>query len=102
MLGAGDGTFAAPVDYPADYAPHGVVLVDLSEDGHLDMVVSYRLGIPSTRIAVYLGNGDGTFGVPISDVGAFGLSVDRHLGPAWRNAVYVMMFGGSEGGEAGG
>ncbi|MGA2372192.1 MAG: FG-GAP repeat domain-containing protein [Candidatus Korobacteraceae bacterium] len=58
LLGNGDGTFRAPVDYPV---PEGAVRVDVgdvNQDGKLDLVVanSHEAGVN-----ILLGNGDGTF-----------------------------------------
>src|SRR5713101_2708694 len=65
LLGNGDGTFQNRTDYPI---PAGLYLVivatgDFNRDGHLDLVFT-NLGSP-TDTAILLGNGDGTFGIPI-------------------------------------
>jgi hypothetical protein len=64
LLGAGDGTFAAPVHYPV--TPLGAfspALGDLNGDGKPDIVVSTGNGI-----SVLLNQGDGTFGAAASYV----------------------------------
>lgn len=65
--GNGDGTFADPTSTPvfgANYDsqfPKWMAAADLNGDGKLDLVVTSA----SNRMAVLLGNGDGTFGSPI-------------------------------------
>ena len=57
LLGNGDGTFKAHVDYP----PGGnfVTVADLNGDGKLDLVTTN--GSTQGAISILLGNGDGTF-----------------------------------------
>jgi len=55
MLGNGDGTFQAPVNYPINGQASILVASDLNNDGKLDLAVS------DTTISVLLGNGDGSF-----------------------------------------
>jgi hypothetical protein len=60
LLGHGDGTFATPVTYPLDVTSTlaGIAVADVNGDGALDLVITE----PAQRkIAVALGNGDGTF-----------------------------------------
>jgi hypothetical protein len=60
LLGNGDGTFQAPVNYPVNAAPHVLAAADFNKDGKLDLVT---LG---QGVLVLLGNGDGTFQAPIN------------------------------------
>lgn len=59
VLGNGDGSFGAPV-LNARLNDFGVAIAvaDLNEDGHADLIGSYS----QTSIAMFPGNGDGTFG----------------------------------------
>jgi uncharacterized protein (UPF0548 family) len=58
LLGKGDGTFQAAVDYTANRAPSSVAVGDFNGDGKPDLVVS---NYGSNDVSVLLGNGDGTF-----------------------------------------
>ena len=58
LLGNGDGTFQAKVDYGVTTHPSQVVVTDLDADGVLDLAVS---GERDGRFSVLLGRGDGTF-----------------------------------------
>ena len=57
FLGHGDGSFAAPVQYPTGPTIFSPVLAgDFNGDGKLDLAVANGSGI-----AIFFGNGDGTF-----------------------------------------
>ena len=58
LLGNGDGTFAAAVDYPAGSQPVAAALGDFSGDGNLDIVVANQ---GDNTVSVFLGNGQGAF-----------------------------------------
>jgi hypothetical protein len=58
LLGNGDGTFKAAVNYSVGNDPVSIAVADLNGDGKLDLaVVSYW----SNSLSILLGNGDGTF-----------------------------------------
>jgi hypothetical protein len=66
-LGNGDGTFQMPASLSVDPLPNGIAVADVNNDGNLDLIVTHgtfashgSLAAPE-RIAVLLGNGDGTF-----------------------------------------
>ncbi len=78
LLGNGDGTFKPQVTYPigagmtANLTPVAMVVGDFNGDGKLDIAVA-NAGCPPSggtcsggSIVVLPGNGDGTFGQPIS------------------------------------
>jgi hypothetical protein len=61
LLGNGDGTFKAHVDYRTGISPAIVATADINQDGKLDLVtVNYSNGDTGT-VSVLLGKGDGTF-----------------------------------------
>jgi FG-GAP-like repeat len=72
LLGNGDGTFQAAVNYGSGFLqpfdvgdPNAVALADINGDGHLDILVtnfdSGDHGGEDGGVGVLLGNGDGTF-----------------------------------------
>lgn len=78
-LANGDGTFKAPVLYSEPFSgvigTSPLVTADFNRDGKLDIAaVSY----PGNQIAVYLGNGDGTFQAP--RVSTISLPTGWHFG----------------------
>ena len=61
-MGNGDGTFQAPVSFPAAYAPSYLVVGDFNGDGKLDIATANSDGDTATfSVSVLLGSGDGTF-----------------------------------------
>jgi hypothetical protein len=65
-LGAGDGTFSAPMDrlLPGSFAG-GLQVADVNGDGVPDVIASSADQFLRVQIAVFLGNGDGTFQAPL-------------------------------------
>jgi hypothetical protein len=60
LLGNGDGTLTSGASYPTGPLPRWVSIADLNSDGKLDLVEVTDYPSPPT-VAIYLGNGDGTF-----------------------------------------
>ena len=56
LLGQGDGTLGAHVEFAAGSSPNDVVMCDLNGDTKQDLVTSHRSGV-----SVLLGHGNGTF-----------------------------------------
>jgi hypothetical protein len=85
LLGNGDGTFQAAVNYAAGEAPFALAVGDFNGDGHADLVVANNgasrgmfgqdPALASGTVSVLLGNGDGTFQAPQNYAGANGKSV---------------------------
>lgn len=69
LRGNGDGTFAAPVNFPntSGFDSPAVAAVDLNNDGKLDVVIAHEIAcyvapcVNTDLISVMIGNGDGTF-----------------------------------------
>ncbi|NDD31275.1 MAG: VCBS repeat-containing protein, partial [Proteobacteria bacterium] len=60
LLGNGDGTFTAPVNYTlTNSAPQSLAVADFNGDGKLDLAASLA-GSPNGTIAVLLGNANGS------------------------------------------
>jgi hypothetical protein len=67
LLGNGDGTFQPQVSYNAGSSgnAYAVAVGDFNADGNPDLVVT-NVGNGSATISVLLGNGDGTFQLPVT------------------------------------
>lgn len=66
LLGNGDGTFKAAVNYPVGSSPVAVAVADFNGDGKLDLAVVNSNNFETTyesagSVSILLGNGDGTF-----------------------------------------
>lgn len=64
MLGNGNGTFRAKVEFPAGAQAQDVAAGDFNGDGRVDLAVS--LSDPAISVSVLIGNGDGTFSAPLN------------------------------------
>jgi uncharacterized protein (TIGR03437 family) len=62
LLGNGDGTFKAPVLYPAGFYPASLTVADVDLDGKPDIIAATNNQNFIGRVAVLLGHSDGTFG----------------------------------------
>jgi VCBS repeat protein/centrosomal CEP192-like protein len=60
LLGKGDGTFQAPVNYTVGTSPTAVAVGDFNGDGKLDLAVGSS-AVNGGQVNILLGNGDGTF-----------------------------------------
>jgi len=86
LLGRGDGRFVQKALYEYGDTPTAVTTADVNEDGFLDLAVTQG-GQMSSAVAIFLGNGDGTFRVPTPyktghrplAVSFLDLNGDRHL-----------------------
>jgi len=67
LLGVGDGTFAAAVDYPAGDWPSSIAMGDLDGDQVPDLAVANLGTYPeyADGVSVLLGVGDGTFAAAV-------------------------------------
>jgi hypothetical protein len=68
ILGNGDGTFATPQYYASETELYSAVLADMNDDGKLDLLLDDAPFDGDGPFAVYYlpGNGDGTFGPPLT------------------------------------
>jgi FG-GAP-like repeat/Divergent InlB B-repeat domain/FG-GAP repeat len=73
LLGNGDGTFNAAVNYVPGSRPRSITTGDFNGDGHLDLAVANS---NSDDVSILLGNGDGTFNAAVNyAAGDFPISV---------------------------
>lgn len=70
MLGNGDGTFRTPVSYGTGSGGTGFLVAgDFNRDGIVDLISASGApnnGNPTAYLTLLLGNGDGTFGLPVN------------------------------------
>ena len=63
LLGNGNGTFQAAVNFPTGAGPNSVAVADVNGDGKPDLIVANYYG---STVSVLLGNGNGTFQAPVN------------------------------------
>jgi hypothetical protein len=63
LINQGNGTFAAPVEYPLGTEPAQVVAADLNGDGNPDLAVTSPV---HSVVSVLLNQGDGTFAAAVT------------------------------------
>ncbi len=69
LAGNGDGTFQPAVTVSVNFGsmtPSGVVAADFNGDGKLDLAFSGEAGLQGYQVAIFPGNGDGTFQSPLT------------------------------------
>jgi hypothetical protein len=64
MLGNGDGTFRAKINYPVGGQAQDLAAGDFNGDGRIDLVIS--LNDRGFSLSLLSGNGDGTFNAPVN------------------------------------
>jgi uncharacterized protein (TIGR03437 family) len=83
LLGKGDGAFESGFQYAfsSGLYPQDIVAADLNHDGKLDICVAVSATPPGGpgpgELAIFLGNGDGTFSDPITVAAAQGFQAIR-------------------------
>jgi hypothetical protein len=77
FLGKGNGLFQPPVDYTTTTFTSGIVSGDFNQDGIPDIgAMSQGDSLTDGDVAVFLGNGDGTFRGPVDNMlGTFPVSI---------------------------
>jgi hypothetical protein len=91
LLGNGDGTFKLSASYGMNGSlptPVSVAIADVNLDGNLDIVVA---NLNSDNASVLLGNGDGTFKLPVDfstgGVGSVSVAAADLNGDGWPDLV---------------
>ena len=83
LLGNGDGTFAAAQAAPLLPAPAGnlgrFAIADVNKDGKPDLIVVVATNTINSQLAVFLGNGDGTFQAGIISAGPSNTNIFPNL-----------------------
>jgi hypothetical protein len=80
LLNSGNGTLDSAVDYatPTTGTPESIAVGDFDGDGKLDIAVAIS-GINASEIALFLGNGDGTFKSYLTIPAGFHSSAILHI-----------------------
>ena len=83
MLGRGDGSFGAPIPYVPEERGAPITAVDVTGDGHVDMVMTYE----DNSLAICPGKGDGTMLAPME------ISVSSGFGYPYYSTILVDLDG---------
>ena len=89
LLGNGDATFQAALQYPTGLEAGPVASDDFDQDGFADLVMA-STGSGQNAVAILRGRGDGTFGAPeayLNGSSSFGLAVADLNGDALPDVV---------------
>jgi hypothetical protein len=97
LLGNGDGTFQQAITYPTVGPAYTVATGDFTGHGKLDIIALTESGLCEC-VSVLPGNGDGTFGTPITtpvpyNIAGFGLAVGHFDGDNTLDIAVVGYFG---------
>lgn len=113
LLGHGDGTFAAPVSYPAGEGlePEAIVAGDVNGDGFLDLAISCYSDGPAVVIMLGKTDSSGTFEAPtatnidgepndiaigdLNNDGKLDLAVTENEGITYRGQVEILLGNGN-------
>lgn len=100
LLNSGAGGFTAPAPLSlgqADFSPTTLIAADLNRDGKTDLVVNLYPNSEGAALAVWLGNGDGTFQEPtaVSGCGGAAAQVADLNGDGIPDVAVTCLVGGS-------
>lgn len=68
FLGRANGEFQPPVSYPTGVFTSGILAADFNQDGIPDIAAMSQEDGTNGDVAIFLGNGDGTFHGPVDNV----------------------------------
>ena len=65
FINNGSGSFLPKVEYSAGVTPLRIKVIDLDNDGYLDLIVSSS-AILLCKVNIYFGKNDGTYNLPLA------------------------------------